>query len=810
MDISIEWAGDFVDLKEIKEGEIANRFTLSSAEVEEAKVVGDHLEKIVVAEVTQIETHPEADKLNLVTFQCGRDQSKQVVCGASNVKLGMKTPFAAIGVTLPIGFTLEPKKIRGILSEGMLCSEEELGLAEKSAGIMELPSDSQVGMTLAELWSEKKDLILDVDNKSLTHRPDMWGHYGVARELAAIFNRPLKRPYDSSWMKKYQSLQNDDPKAVSFEMDSDSAGLLYLGITLKGVSVAPSPRWMQNRLIRAGLRPINNIVDISNYVMLELGHPLHIFDRQKIAGDKLSIFRLKEDQNFVTLDEQERQLKAGDTVISDEKGPLVLAGIMGGLSSGVSEQTSEVFIEVANWKASEVRKTSTRLGLRTDSSQRFEKTLDSNQCEQTLWRTVELILELCPEAKVVGQMQATGVDLSKKEAAPLVIDTSFDKISKVLGIDLEPKRVVEIFEALDFKTHSQGDLLKVEVPSFRATKDIEFEEDLIEEIGRMIGYDNIAALSPKLDVAPVKLSSAGALHRKIRDFLVFQGRSFEVMTYPMIGEKLLERAKMATTETLVLKNALSKEASLMRPSLIPSFLEVASKNVKNFDHFRFFELGRSYHKGQKEFAKEKSILGICFYHQKENPFMELVNTTERMISALNLPATLNYKNEKFPSEVIPASWPGEHPIEYYDIRLMGKMKGSILSVHPLVLREFKIKGHLAIALIDLSDVENRELKDKVKYQALSKFPSSSFDWTVVVDSEQAIEDILITARKEKIKEMTDVFLVDVFQLNEKQKTVTLRATFQDPTKTLEGEFLTQARDKLVRRLDQAGFPLKVT
>lgn len=804
--ISIDWIKDFVELPDEDPKKIGEKFTLGSAEVEDVVLSGDHLPKVKVAEVLSFEKHPEADKLNLVTFSFGDKEPKRVVCGAPNVKVGLKTFFAPNGTTLPVGFTLEPKKIRGVMSDGMLCSEQELGLSEESQGIIELPTDSKIGMTLGEYYSQKQDILLDVDNKSLTHRPDMWGHYGIAREFAAIFEKPLKRTFDKAWEDKLKGHFTSDQSPIAPKVEKDSSCLAYYGLSVDNVTVGESPEWMKRRLRAVGLRPINNIVDISNYVMLELGIPLHIFDRETIKDNTIHIKRVCMEETFVTLDEEERSLIDSDTVICDSEKPLVLAGIMGGLNSGVTDKTTKVFIEVANWKAAEVRRTSTRLGLRTDSSQRYEKTLDSKLCERTLLRTLELLLEFCPEAKVVGKPEYDGHSLD--EIKELSINTSAAKISKVLGIEVSEDKVKKILESLDFVVEGSGDL-KVKVPSFRATKDVEYEADIIEEIGRIIGYDNITPVSPKLDIAPVRLTNAQALHRQIRSYMTFQGKSFEVMTYPMIGEKHLKKATWKDEKPLKILNSLSKDAEIMRNSLMPSLLEAASINTKNFSEFRFFELGRSYHSDSKEFSVDKSQLGIVFYDKDKSPFMELVNTVNGLMNATNVPADLVEKQPKFKNNLVSEEWKGTHPFEFLNVRIMGRMNGVVLSIHPLLLRDYKIKGHLAVCLIDLSPFEAQRMKEKTKYKPLPKFPGSSFDWTVVANKDATVGSILDSLKKAKIKELQGTKVVDVFNMDEDKNAVTLRAHFLDPEKTLSTEFLTSAREQLVATLEKAGFPLKV-
>lgn len=803
--ISIDWIRDFTNVPDVSSKDIYSKFTLATAEVEDVITEREHLEKIVVAEILSFEKHPEADKLNLVTFRISDTDIRKVVCGASNVKVGIKIPFAPLGVKLPNGLVLEAKKIRGVLSEGMLCSEEELGFADESEGIMELPLDAPLGMNMLNFFKLKKDTILDIDNKSLTHRPDLWGHFGMAREFSAIFETPLKNRFNEEWFSELKKKMTSEKSPLAVQFDGESAGLAYFGLSIDNVTVGESPAWMKSRLKACGLRSINNIVDVSNYVMLELGMPLHIFDRQKIAGHEVIIKKIESETTFKTLDEVDRTLVAGDTVIADINGPLVLAGIMGGLNSGVSSSTKNIFIEVANWKPALIRRTSTRLGLRSDSSQRFEKTLDSKLCERTLLRTLELILEICPQAKVIGQVQYAGMDLS---SIPLLrIKTSHKKIQTVLGSTISAEKLSSLLNHLDFKHTLSGDVLDITVPSYRSTKDIEQEADIIEEVGRIIGYDNISPLSPLDGIAPVKLNESQKAQRRVREFLTIQGKAFEVMTYPLIGSSLLKKVSWPSLPQLKLVNSISQDHDLMRPSLIPSLLEVLETNAKNFERFRFFEIGRSYLEDPKSFSKESLQVGAVFADKDQNTFVDLLNTTFNMLSALNIPFEFADKNEKFPNSLVDGQWPGTHPFEYQNIRVMGKFLGVIFSVHPLILKNLKFKGHASIMLFDLSVFDQYSAKDKTKYKPLNKFPSSSFDWTVETKVETYTGDVLNALKKVKLKELKDVQVLDLFT-QESKKFVTLRATFADENATMTSEFLKQAEIALIDAARKAGFPLK--
>lgn len=807
MNISINWIKDYVDLPEdITPRELGVKFTLATCEVESVETTGEHLEQVKVVKITRIEKHPDADKLNLVSFDTGEGE-RRVVCGAPNVKVGLKVPFACLGTTLPGGFTLTPKKIRGVESEGMLCAEDELGLSDDHEGLMILSDDAPVGISLAEHLDSKRDIIFDIDNKSITHRPDLWGHYGMAREFAAVFGKPLKDVFSHDWKAKLRGLYTNDAPPVTIHVDKASCCLGFKGLSMDNITVKPSPRWMQDRLIACGMRPINNIVDISNYVMLETGMPNHIYDRDTIRGGEIHVRPMGEEGVFVTLDGQERSMIPTDSMVCDKERISGIGGIMGGLDSSIRESTSKIFLESANWKDAEVRRTSVRLGLRTDASQRYEKCLDTNLLEQTILRLVELIRESCPEAVVVGAMEEDGV----RPTPELKIGCSAAKIARVLGEEVSPERITAILESLDFGVQRDGDCLTVDVPSYRATKDIEYEDDIIEEVGRIIGYDNITPVSPSNRTETTRLSEAKQMQRRIQDFLVYNGRALEIMTYPMVGEKLLDQASWPVkNEKLTLVNALSPELSRMRPSMIPTLLEKAAQNQKNFSSFRLFEMGRSYEERPGgEFSRDRYQLGVLFFDKGESPFMELLNVIQPLLSCLSLNARFVPAREGKPNPLMPAEWPGIHPNEYRDILIMGEISGVINTIHPVMARQFKIKGHAAVAVLDITDFMDQPVKDKTKYRALPKFPSSDFDCTVLAGAHTPVEDILKVMNRLGIKEAESVKIVDVFKMNEEQKAVTLRTTFLDRERTLTPEFLRAAEDKVVETLRSGGFPLKM-
>ncbi len=807
MYISINWIKDYVDLPEdISPQELGVRFTLATCEVEEVETTGTHLQEVKIAQITGIEPHPDADKLRLVTFETGAGE-KRVVCGAPNVEVGKKVPFAAVGVTLPGGFTLVPKKIRGVESEGMLCSESELDLNDSHEGLMILSEDAVLGMSLAEHLGAESDIIFDIDNKSITHRPDLWGHYGMAREFGAIFGKPLKDVFSESWKEDLRKLYTYEEPPVTLHVDPDSCCLGFKGLSMDNVTIKPSPQWMQDRLNACGMRPINNIVDISNYVMLETGMPNHIYDRDTIKGGEIHVRLMGEDSVFVTLDEQKRKMVARDSMVCDKERVSGIGGVMGGLDSSIHDTTTKIFLESANWQDSEVRRTSVRLGLRTDASQRYEKYLDTNLLEQTILRLAELMKESCPEAVVVGSMQEDGV----KDTPELKITVSVDKISRVLGTNVSEERVISILESLDFGVEKSGNSLIVTVPSYRATKDIEYEDDIIEEIGRIIGYDNITPVSPVNMTETTRLSEAKLMQRRVQDFMVFNGRALEVMTYPMIGEKLLDQvAWPVKNEKLTLVNALSPELSRMRPSMVPTLLEKAAQNQKNFPSFRLYEMGRSYLELEgKDYSQDRYQLGVVFFDKTGSPFMDLMNVVEPLMNFLNLKTQFEPMDSRYPNPLVQADWPGLHPNEYVNIKVMGKNSGFVNTIHPVITRKLKIKGNLSIAILDITDFMDREIKDKTKYNALPKFPGSDFDCTVVAGAHVPVSEILLVMKRIKLKQVESVKVVDVFKMSDEEKAVTLRTRFLDREKTLTPETLKDAEEKVVATLAAGGFTLKM-
>ena len=373
------------------------------------------------------------------------------------------------------------------------------------------------------------------------------------------------------------------------------------------------------------------------------------------------------------------------------------------------------------------------------------------------------MIESCPEARVAGPLVSDGLEL----ASPLVIDLTMDRVNSILGTSLDAAAATAILESLEYEVKAEGDVLKVTVPSFRATKDVEVDADLIEDIGRIYGFDKLEPVAPHNEITAVSLSAAKKLERKIQDFLVYRGRALEIYSYPLTGAKLLEQADWPVrNENLVLANSLSPETDRMRPSLVPSLLEKAALNQKIYPKYRLFELGRSYLESESDFSEDRHQLGIIYFDKQESPFLEVLNLIGDLLENLSLNAQIQKPNPKFPNPIVAEGWTGRHPHEFLDIRVMGKTCGFIGTIHPLMARNFKIKGNLVMAVLDITDFMDRPVKDKTRYTPLPKFPGATFDCTVVADAGTPVADVLNVLRKVRIKEIEDTRIVDVYPLSD--------------------------------------------
>ncbi|NIZ40055.1 phenylalanine--tRNA ligase subunit beta [Entomospira entomophila] len=809
MIVSRTWINEFVDLSGITNEEIAEKLTRASCEVEEIEVKNMALPFAIIAKVTAIEPHPTAKKLQIVTVDLGKD-SIQIVCGAQNFQVGNFVPYVPVGTTFDDGLVLSNKEIAGVMSAGMLCSAKELGISTDHSGLFILddlisdPHTEAVGTSFAEYFQVNSDVLFHIDNKSITNRNDLWGILGVAREIAAIFGRPFQNPYKESWQATQLSRL---PRESLEEFEATIATDLvrsYALLQMDGVDGAKmSPLWMQYRLHLLGVRAINALVDISNYVMLELGLPNHIYDRTKLTGRMLHVHALEHPTTFVTLDGQERALIAGDLVIRDKENVQIIAGIMGGQQSMVNEHSSSIIMEAAVWDAMKVRQTALRLALRTDSSARYEKSLDAHMVSMTLLRMARLVQELFPQSRITSPIFYAKEAVNNSD--PILISPQW--VERRLGVSIEPSEVIELLERLAFTCESVADGVFVTAPTFRATKGKMIAEDILEEIARIYGYDHLKAQAPLWPVKPNKLPDFINLERHIQDFMVLHAQAYEVFTHPLVGVDLLRRAHWHDeNEALRMLNSTNVEHDRLRSSLIPSLLKALSNNSKHFEAFRMFELGRIQVPDQELFSREYKQLAILFYDSGESPFMSLLNTTEALVRYIGRKPMMRLKVE---SSIVPSDWIGIHPYEQAMIEIDGVACGSLFGIHPSLMKEYKVKGHASIAILDVTRLSMQSIERVFDYNGVSRFPMSRFDSTWMLDASQLAGDLMQHLMTIDIDILKDVYIFDIY-LPEgiQERHITIRAMFGSNERTLDAVEIKQAEESLMQSLTAKGYRLK--
>ncbi len=575
--------------KAVSDKELMETLTMSVVEVENVLNQAAKLDKIVVGQVTEVYAHPGADKLKMAKVDIGRE-TVSIVCGGVNLREGMKVALAKPGALVKWHgqgdfIKLEPAVIRGQASEGMACAAEELAIEDDKAvehGIMDLTDlEAKPGTPLAQALAYD-DVILDIENKSLTHRPDLWGHLGLARELAAIWQVPLNLP-------KTPAIKVDAKEvALKVNLKDKTKAKRYLGVVISGLKVGPSPKWLRQTLTCLGVRPINNIVDVTNYVLLEMGQPLHAFDLNKLNSPEIVVRNAKEEETIITLDGVTRQLNKDMLVIADKKKPLAIAGVMGSSNSEVDNSTTSIVLESANFEAINIRQISAKLGLRTEASMRFEKSLDPVLAEAALNRVVQLIKEIVPTAKVVSKV----VDEYPKpvEIKPIVL--SLPWLWRRLGADIGKSEVVDILSRLEFKIEDKGNDLIVTPPSFRATRDITIAEDLVEEVARIYGYGNLPKILPKFPISPPLIDPKQELRWKIRDLLKSLGWN-ETMSYSFAGEK--DYHGSLKESRLELDNPIDIKQPHLRQKLVYNTIVQVVDNLRRSDKselIKMYEIGR--------------------------------------------------------------------------------------------------------------------------------------------------------------------------------------------------------------------------
>jgi len=795
MKISLNWVREFVEIDpELSAEQLSQKITLSVCEVEGYEEMGAHLKDVYVAEVIEIEPHPNADKLRLATVNFG-EQQQQVVCGAHNFTVGDKVPYVGIGAELPGGFKIKPATIRGVDSHGMLCAEDELGFSDDHDGLMILPADAEVGLSLAQLFPDQVDTILEIDNKSITHRPDLWGHYGFARELGTIFRKPVKSmTFDPAL------ISGEGEKIIEVEVLAKDLVPRFTGLSVSQVTVKDSPLKIQHRLTRVGLRPLNNLVDLTNYVMLELGQPMHAFDANQIAGNKLVVQLAEPGTEVMTLYQKLAKLGKEDLTICDANGPSVVAGVIGGLNSGVSDATESIFLEAANWNPVSVRKTATKIGIRTDACQRYEKSLDPEMASLAIQRAVELLRETCPELQVRGDL----IDIRGKEIPPISISITVEFICRRLGKQIAEEEILDILTRLGFTIQATAGNLEVEVPSFRRTKDVSIPEDLVEEIGRIHGFNNIPAVAPLFPIKRPVFNLQRRFENAAKGVLRKNG-FHEVYNYPLTCRKIEQPFGLSDVGVMKLRNPVAENQDCMRTSLLPHFVQTIYNNQKITQDFRVFEIGRSYRKLETGKIREAQglIAGVSVTAKNQgDAFFALKSKLIKLLSRLQI-ARITWKP-------LPASERKayQHISISAEIRAGKHLLGVIYSFSPEYRDSLSLKGDVCIAELDFDALFEIDKKE-YKYLAPPKFPSVNFELSIIVPERSLYQDMANLVRKVDRRIIKVDYLSVFFLENQPQmKSLSISMEFQSPEKTLDSQEVKELQDRVIEKLADSGYPLR--
>ena len=790
MNVTLNWLKTYIDF-EFSPSELADRLTMLGVEVESVKQLGADLEGVIVGSVTSIRPHPNADKLVLCQVDTGGTEELQIVCGAPNVREGMLAPVATIGATLPVGLTIKRAKLRGETSEGMLCSEKELGLSDDAAGLMELPTDTHLGILLSEALG-LDDVVFELE--ITPNRPDCLSLIGVAREIRAETGNPLKLPTVNL---KESSTNAGDSTSVT--INAPDLCPRYAARVIQGVKVAESPAWLQQRLESVGIGMINNIVDVTNFVLMEYGQPLHAFDYDKLTENRIVVRRATDGEQITTLDEVERELTPDMLVIADAEKPVALAGIMGGYDSEITETTCDVLLESAYFNPSSVRATAKALGISTEASYRFERGADPGVVLAALDRAAQLIAELAGGTVCEGT-----VDVYPGQQPLTQIQFRPERVNFVLGTKLEAAEMVQILNRLGFDVDTTEEAYQVVVPTFRS--DITREIDLIEEIARVHGYDNIPTTLPKGDIPVPAPNSKTEVRRCIKHFFLAAGM-MEAVNYsfcdPNCFDKIRLNANDPLRNTLQLRNPLSPEMSVLRTTLTPSLLENAQHNRNHqIDSIALFETGSVFvHDGEeKEPERVAGVLagqiGEGVYSDPYRPpdFFDIKGLVEGMLEACGVVDWTLQKTD------VPTFHPGRNA----EVLMGDKRIGVFGEAHPEVLENYDLPYKAYLFEFDLEGLADAATFVK-RFEPISIYPKVARDLAIVVDkavlSDMPTELIYTTGGDA----VDSVRLFDVYegeQVAEGKKSLAYTITYHSATETLTDKTVNALHDKVVKRLNR--------
>ena len=787
MFLSMNWISDFVDLSGLDKLKLINQFSLSTAEVEnDIYFKGSDLSGVVVAEIKSVENHPDSKKLHLLKVDAGESELTDVVCGAPNVRVGMKTAFAKVGAKIG-EIEIAPRKLAGYLSNGMCCSEKEIGISDDNSGIMEITDDIPNGTDLKSVYAID-DIIFEVDNKSLTNRPDLWGHYGIAREFAALSGRPLKN-IGGVDLSKYDSLPKVDMKI------EDSLCQRYSCLQVENIKRTVSPVDMRIRLYYCGMRAINFLADLTNYLMLEMGQPMHAFDSRKV--EKIRIKRFDTPFTFQTLDGVERNIDENTLMICNDNTPVAIAGIMGGLDSEIVDDTTTLTLESATFNAASVRKSTVRLAHRTDASMRYEKCLDPEMTVTAIARFVELLQKYDDGASVVSAL--TDDYAYHYDNVELKFDKAF--VDKYTGIDISNDTIVKTLKSLGFGVELENNSFTVDVPSWRATKDVTMKADIIEEITRIYGYDNFDVHTAVAPLYPVRPSVEKTVEDKIKDLLVKRFSLHELHSYVWSYYDELKAIGLDADGVIKLDGATNPNIETIRRSIIPTQLCQVKSNTSFALRFGIFEIGRVVTGlDENNNCIEKKKLAITLF-SKIAPVSVLFYKLRDILEIMSD----DIKHKPLTFEAKQAEYPYQHPVNLNRVFCDGVEIGEIGIVYPTVQKKIDKKASIVYAEIDVDAFANIE-NASIQYIEPSRFPEMEIDLSFISKTFAPISIAIEEAKSPLVK---NVYVTDIYEdENDGSKSITTRIVFAHPERTLTKEEVTEVTDKIIATLKDKGIELK--
>ncbi len=785
MFLSMNWISDFVDFTGLDKLKLIHQFSLSTAEVEnEIFFKGSDLSGVVVAEIKSVENHPESKKLHLLKVDAGEAELTDVVCGAPNVRVGMKTAFAKVGAKLG-DLEITPRPLAGYMSYGMCCSEKELGISEDNSGIMDITETVANGTDIKEVYAID-DIIFEVDNKSLTNRPDLWGHYGIAREFAALAGRELKKP-EMIDLSAYDNLPKLDMKI------EDKLCQRYSCLQVENITKNVSSVNMRIRLYYCGMRAINLLADLTNYLMLEMGQPMHAFDSRKV--EKLRIKRFEAPFTFKTLDGVDRNIDENTLMICNDNTPVAIAGIMGGLDSEIVDDTTKLTLESATFDAVSIRKSTVRLSHRTDASMRYEKCLDPEMTVPAIARFVKLLTDIDSGVKVVSSL--TDEYAFKYDTVNLEFDKKF--VDRYTGIEISDDTIVKTLESLGFGVKLDNGSFNVTVPSWRATKDVTIKADIIEEITRIYGYDNFDVHTAAAPLYPVRADIEKTTEDRLKDILVKRYSLHELHSYVWAYYDEYKDLGIEVEDNIRLVNATNPNIETIRKSIIPTQLCQIKYNTQYAADFGVFEAGRIVD-GLKEdnLCNEKKMLAVTLFSKTMTVEQLYFKLRDMLAVAID-----DIRHEALFFARLEATHSYQHPRNLNAVICGGEAIGEIGVVHPVIAKNIDKKAAIVYAEIDISKLS--AIKNaSISYEEPSRFPGIEIDLSFVTDTFAPVSEAITAANCPLIKKVS---VIDTYS-DENGKSITTRIYFAHPEKTLTREEVMGVVDSIIASLEAKGIMLK--